>query len=102
MANLTPLEIQKQLFARKFKGFDPNEVRAYLQLVAEEIEVLLLSVDRLTRENAMLRDDLEDHNQRERILKDTLLSAQKVSEEVRSNAAPRATSCRRRSTPSSS
>ena len=86
MTNLTPLEIQKQIFARKFKGFDPNEVRAYLQLVAEEIEVLLLSVDRLTRENAMLREDLEDHNQRERILKDTLLSAQKVSEEVKSNA----------------
>jgi len=86
MTNLTPLEIQKQLFARKLKGFDPNEVRAYLQLVAEEIEMLLLSVDRLTRENAMLRDDLEDHNQRERILKDTLLSAQKVSEEVKSNA----------------
>jgi len=86
MTNLTPLEIQKQLFARKFKGFDPNEVRAYLQLVAEEIEILLLSVDRLTRENAMLRDDLEDHNQRERILKDTLLSAKKVSEEVKSNA----------------
>src|SRR5205809_2191023 len=86
MTNLTPLEIQKQSFARKLKGFDPNEVRAYLQLVAEEIEMLLLSVDRLTRENAMLRDDLEDHNQRERILKDTLLSAQKVSEEVKSNA----------------
>jgi len=86
MTNLTPLEIQKQIFARKLKGFDPNEVRAYLQMVAEEIELLLLSVDRLTRENAMLRDDLEDHNQRERILKDTLLSAQKVSEEVKSNA----------------
>ena len=86
MTDLTPLEIQKQTFARKLKGFDPNEVRAYLQMVAEEIEVLLLSVDRLSRENAMLRDDLEDHNQRERILKDTLLSAQKVSEEVKSNA----------------
>ena len=86
MTNLTPLEIQKQIFARKLKGFDPNEVRAYLQMVAEEMEILLLSVDRLTRENAMLRDDLEDHNQRERILKDTLLSAQKVSEEVKSNA----------------
>ena len=86
MQNLTPLEIQKQSFARKLKGFDPNEVRAYLQMVAEEIEKLLLSVDRLSRENAMLREDLDDHNQRERILKDTLLSAQKVSEEVKSNA----------------
>ena len=61
-------------------------MRAYLQLVAEEIEILLRDVDRLSRENAMLREDLDDHNQRERILKDTLLSAQKVSEDVKSNA----------------
>ncbi len=86
MQNLTPLEIQKQTFARKLKGYDPAEVRVYLQLVAEEIERLVKDVDRLSRENAMLREDLDDHNQRERILKDTLLSAQKVSEEVKSNA----------------
>ncbi|HEY8184226.1 MAG TPA: DivIVA domain-containing protein [Thermoanaerobaculia bacterium] len=86
MSNLTPLEIQKQLFARKFKGFDSDEVRAYLQMVAEEMEILIKDVDRLSRENVMLRDDLDDHNQRERILKDTLLSAQKVSEDVKSNA----------------
>jgi len=86
MQNLTPLEIQKQSFVRKLKGYDPSEVRAYLQLVAEEIERLLKDVDRLSRENAFLREDLDDHNQRERILKDTLLSAQKVSEEVKSNA----------------
>src|SRR3984893_842615 len=86
MSNITPLEIQKQLFARKFKGFDSDEVRAYLQMVAEEVEILIKDVDRLSRENVMLREDLDDHNQRERILKDTLLSAQKVSEDVKSNA----------------
>lgn len=86
MQDLTPLEIQRQNFARKLKGYDPDEVRIYLQLVAEEIERLVKEIDRLLRENAMLREDLEDHNQRERILKDTLLSAQKVSEEVKSNA----------------
>jgi cell division initiation protein len=86
MQNLTPLEIQKQVFARKLKGFDPDEVRAYLQMVAEEIEILIRDVDRLSRENAMLREDLDDHNQRERIIKDTLLSAQRVSEDVKTNA----------------
>ncbi len=84
--DLTPLEIQKQNFARKLKGYDRDEVRAYLQLVADEIERLVKEIDRLLRENAALREDLQDHNQRERILKDTLLSAQKVSEDVKSNA----------------
>ena len=86
MQSLTPLEIQKQTFSRAFKGFQADEVRGYLSLVAEEIERLVKEIDRLTRENAHLHEDLDDHSQRERILKDTLLSAQKVSEDVKANA----------------
>lgn len=86
MQNLTPLDIQKQDFSKSFKGYDSNEVRSFLHLVAEEIERLVIDVDRLSRENAMLREELHDHNQRERILKDTLLAAQHVSEEIRNNA----------------
>jgi cell division initiation protein len=86
MQNLTPLEIQKQTFSRAIKGYNPDEVRAYLHLVAEEIERLLRENDRYSRETAMLREDLEDHSNRERILKDTLLSAQKVAEDLTTNA----------------
>lgn len=86
MQDLTPLEIQKQQFSRVLKGYNADEVRGYLSLVAEEIERLLRDVDRLSRENAMLHEELNEHSQRERILKDTLLSAQKVSEDVKANA----------------
>jgi cell division initiation protein len=86
MQDLTPLEIQKQTFSRAIKGFNHDEVRAYLHLVAEEIERLLRENDRLSRESANLREDLEDHSNRERILKDTLLSAQKVAEDLIGNA----------------
>lgn len=86
MQDLTPLEIQKQTFGKTMRGFDVDEVRGYLHLVAEEIERLLKDVDRLTRENGMLREELYEQSQREQILKDTLLSAQKVSEELRFNA----------------
>jgi len=86
MQNLTPLEIQKQTFARAIKGYNPDEVRAYLHLVAEEIERLVRENDRYARETGMLREDLEDHSNRERILKDTLLSAQKVAEDLTANA----------------
>lgn len=86
MQNLTPLEIQKQTFSRGIKGYNPDEVRAYLHLVAEEIERLLRENDRLHRDVAMLREDIDDHENRERILKDTLLSAQKVAEDLTANA----------------
>jgi cell division initiation protein len=86
MQGLTPLDIQKQTFSRGFKGYNRDEVRAYLHLVAEEIEHLLHEVDRVTRENNTLREDLDEHTARERILKETLLSAQRVSEELKGNA----------------
>jgi cell division initiation protein len=86
MQNLTPLEIQKQTFSRALKGYSPDDVRAYLHLVAEEIERLLRENDRLMRDVTMLREDVDDHTNRERILKDTLLSAQKVAEDLTANA----------------
>jgi cell division initiation protein len=86
MQDLTPLEIQKQTFSRTIKGYNSDEVRAYLHLVAEEIERLVRDNDRLSREVGVLREDLEDHSNRERILKDTLLSAQKVAEDLITNA----------------
>ena len=86
MQDLTPLEIQKQTFSRTIKGYNVDEVRAYLHLVAEEIERLVRDNDRLSREVAVLRDELQDHSNRERILKDTLLSAQKVAEDLTTNA----------------
>ena len=86
MQNLTPLEIQKATFSRKFKGYNVDEVRGYLFLVAEEIERVLKLNDDLMRANSSLREELEEHTQRERILKDTLLSAQRVSEDVKANA----------------
>ena len=86
MQNLTPLEIQKQTFSRVLKGYHLDEVRAYLHMVAEEIERLVRENDRISRDYAALREDLEDHSNRERILKDTLLSAQKVAEDLTANA----------------
>ncbi len=86
MADLSPLEVQKQDFPRTMRGYSTDEVRAYLHLVAEEMEELLKQVELLGRENKILREEIGEHNQRERILKDTLLSAQRVSEELKANA----------------
>lgn len=86
MQRLTPLDIQKQIFSKGFKGYSVDEVRGYLHLIAEEIERLVKDVDRLTRENSRMREELGEYSDRERILKETLLSAQRVSEEVKANA----------------
>jgi len=86
MPELTPLEVQKQSFNKSFRGFAADEVRAYLHLVAEELEHLLKDVELLARENQVMREEIAENSERERILKETLLSAQRVSEEMRANA----------------
>jgi cell division initiation protein len=82
----SPMDIQRQNFARRFRGFDRDEVRSYLNLVAEEVAELQKKRDELDREVQRLRAHLEEHREREAILKNTLLTAQRVSEEIKENA----------------
>jgi cell division initiation protein len=81
-----PMDIQRQTFARRTRGFDPEEVRTYLSLVAEEFAALQRERDTLAMEVQSLSSLVEDHRQRENILKNTLLTAQRVSEEIKENA----------------
>jgi cell division initiation protein len=80
---ISPMDIQRQTFAQRLRGFDPDEVRAYLAIVAEEVAALQGERDTLDQEVQTLRLLLEEHRQRETILKNTLLTAQRVSEEIK-------------------
>lgn len=83
---ILPMDIQRQSFGQKFRGFDQQEVRAYLAIVAEEVAALQGERDRLDQEVQNLKGLLDEHRQREVILKNTLLTAQRVSEEIKENA----------------
>jgi cell division initiation protein len=83
---ISPMDIQRQTFARRIRGLDPEEVRTYLALVAEEVAALQHERDDLARQLQHIRVLLEEHRERETILKNTLLTAQKLSEDIRDNA----------------
>jgi cell division initiation protein len=89
---ISPMDIQRQTFGKKVRGLDPDEVRAYLNIVAEEVATLQVERDRLHHEVEEVKSLLEEHRQRETILKNTLLMAQRVSEEVKENARKQADS----------
>ena len=80
---MTPLEIQKREFARKWKGFDPMEVQQFLADAAEDMEALARENAELDGRLRSLEQENEEHRERERILKQTLLSAQEASEDIR-------------------
>ena len=86
MSRLTPLEIQKHEFTRKWKGFDAVEVESFLALVAEEMEDLARTNAELDGRVRQLIEENEEHRERERILKATLLTAQRASEDIRKTA----------------
>ena len=83
---LTPLDIQKMRFNQRMRGYDSTEVEGFLLLVAEEMAGRLAQMEKMERENRYYRQRLEETMQREHQLQQTLLRAQKVSDEITNNA----------------
>jgi cell division initiation protein len=83
---LTPTDVQRQSFGTRFRGFDPDEVRAFLAAVAEEMAALQRERDEVEQQLRHLELIVNEHRERESILKNTLLTAQKASEDIRDAA----------------
>ena len=83
---LTPTDVQRQSFSTRFRGFDPDEVRAFLAAVAEEMAALQRERDQVDQQLRHLELIVNEHRERESILKNTLLTAQKASEDIREAA----------------
>jgi cell division initiation protein len=83
---ITPLEIKKQRFAAKMRGYDPAEVEAFLEMVSEEYEALINEKNRLQEEATKLKVQLRDYQQVEKTLQETLMNAQENVSQARENA----------------
>ena len=82
---LTPLDIRKQEFKRTMRGFDAEEVEAFLSMIADELELLLREKNQLNDELIKIRTQLKDYQQVEHTLRDTLVKAQNTIDESRTN-----------------
>ncbi len=84
---ISPLDIQQQQFKVKmFRGLDPEDVDAFLQTVAGEMEGLIRDNSEMKEEMSQRNREMLDMAEKERELRDTLLSAQRVIEEMKANA----------------
>ncbi len=82
---ITPQDIFKHEFKQAMRGYDKDEVDAFLEMVGNQMEELI-------QENAKLKDDLkelktraEEFEKRERALEETLLTAKRISEQLKEN-----------------
>lgn len=83
---ITPLDIQQKTFTMKFRGFNVEEVYAFLEIIREEMEDLL-------RENATLKENIQrsdsqvrEYRDMETTLRETLMTTQQMVEEYKTNA----------------
>ena len=84
--NITPLDITQKQFARALRGYAREEVEGFLALVAAEFEALVKEALALREDNQRQAEVLAEHKARERALQETLVTAQKASEEIRDAA----------------
>lgn len=83
---VTPLDLRQQRFKTVMRGYDRGEVQAFLLEAADDYENALRENDRLRQDVAKLDAVLGEHRGQERNLRNTLLTAQKLADEVKEQA----------------
>ena len=84
---ITPLDIRNHSFSRRWGGgIDAAEVESFLHLVSEDYESLLRANDSQAERIRQLEQRVEQLVHDERLLKETLLSAQAMTSDLREAA----------------
>ena len=83
---ISPMDMRQQRFKPAMRGYDRTEVVAFLTEAADDYEQAMRENDRLRGDFARMEALLAEHRLRENNLRDTLLTAQKVSGDLKDNA----------------
>lgn len=83
---LSPLEITQREFGRKFRGLDPEEVHTFLEQIAEEMTHLVQETTERAAQIQRLEAQLRVHQEREDSLRNALITAQKMTDDIKANA----------------
>ncbi len=84
---LTPLDIYQREFSRKkLGGLDEAEVHEFLKKVGKEYESVYAENKTLKDQVERLTNQMKDYLELEKTLKQTLISAQKASGDLKNNA----------------
>src|SRR4029079_6617687 len=83
---IAPLDLRQQRFRTALRGFDRTEVVAFLTEAADDYEHALREIDRLRQDLMRMEALLAEHREREANLRNTLLTAQRLADEVKTAA----------------
>jgi cell division initiation protein len=83
---VAPLDLRQQKFRTVFRGLDRTEVVAFLTEAADDYEHALREIDRLRQDLQRMEGLLGEHREREANLRNTLLTAQRLADEIKDAA----------------
>ena len=89
--SVTPLDLRQAKFGTSFRGFDRTEVTAFLLEAADGYDQALRENERLRHDVVRLEASISQYRELEGSLKSTLMSAQKIADDMRENAEKEAT-----------
>ena len=83
---VSPLDLRQQRFRSAIRGFDKVEVTSFMAAVADDYEQALRETDRLRQDLARIEAVLNEHREHEKNLQSTLMTAQKLSDDIKASA----------------
>ena len=87
---LTPIDIQRQDFEVKLRGYNADEVDDFLDLVGRDYEKLYKDNAELREEIKRLNTSLEQYKNMEATLQQSIVLAQTAAEDIKKSAAEKA------------
>ncbi len=83
---ITALDVRQQQFTRRFRGFDTQEVGAFLEDVAEDYESVVKESALLKEQVVAFEERSRNITEHERTLQDTLVTTHRLTEEMKQAA----------------
>ena len=83
---LTALDVSQRQFKTSFRGADRDEVQAFLAEVATSLEEAAREAQGLRDAVSDRKEEIEGYKGRERMIHETLLTAQKACDDIRESA----------------
>lgn len=83
---IAPMDLRQPRFRTTMRGFDKTEVVAFLTEASEDYESALRELDRLRHDLTRSEALLAEHRERESTLRNTLVTAQKLADDIKAAA----------------
>ncbi|MGM0460813.1 MAG: DivIVA domain-containing protein [Fibrobacterota bacterium] len=84
---ITPIEIRNYRFRNKLMhGYDPDHVKSFLQQVADEVAALRKANNSMATKIKDTENQLTHYKKIEQTLNETLMTAQRATDDARANA----------------